>query len=261
MVQRPLGRTGLLAPPIGFGAFKIGRNVGVKYPRGYSLPDDDETDRLLSYVVRTGITYIDTAPAYGVSEERVGRFLKRHPVECVVSTKVGEEFEDGRSRYDFSADAVRASVDRSRRRLGRSTLDIVFVHAPRDDVAILQDTDVVQTLQSLKNSDAVRAIGHSATTPAGAELALAWADVLMVTYNMDDESYADVIRAARRAEIGVVVKKGLASGSLSPAEAIEFVLRNDAVDCLVIGGLCPEHIAENVRAASEQIERLDGRVA
>jgi aryl-alcohol dehydrogenase-like predicted oxidoreductase len=261
MVPRPLGRTGLLVSPIGFGAFKIGRNRGIKYSEGYSLPSDDETNRLLSFIARAGINYIDTAPAYGSSEERVGQFLMGSPVECVVSTKVGEQFEDGCSTYDFSADAVRASVERSRRRLGRSTLDLVFVHAHQDDVAILRDSDVVPTLRDLKQSGVLRAIGLSAKTVAGAELALEWADALMVEYNVDNRSFSDLIRRAHRAGIGLVVKKGLASGHLPPGEAVRFVLQNKAVDSLLISSLSPEHIAENVRSASDPGQQLDGRVA
>jgi aryl-alcohol dehydrogenase-like predicted oxidoreductase len=55
---------------------------------------------------------------------------------------------------------------------------------------------------------------------------------------------------ARAAGVGVVVKKGLASGHLSAQEAIRFVLENPAVSSLVIGGLSLDHIRENVRAAA-----------
>ena len=51
--------------PIGFGAFKIGRNEGIKYPQGYDLPDDARVERLLNEVLDLGINYVDTAPAYG----------------------------------------------------------------------------------------------------------------------------------------------------------------------------------------------------
>lgn len=252
MAPRPLGRTGLLVSPIGYGAFKIGRNRGIKYAQGYALPRADEAERLLSYVTDAGINYIDTAPAYGSSEERVGQFLKSHSGQCVVSTKVGEAFEDGRSTYDFSATAVRASVERSAQRLARPVLDVVFIHAHGDDVAILRDTEVIETLRDLKTLGAVRVIGFSGKTVAAAEMALEWADVLMVEYNLEDPSHVDVIRAADRAGIGVVVKKGLGSGRLPPQEAIQFVLQNPAVSSLLISSLCPAHIAEDVRLAEDQ---------
>ena len=42
MITRPLGRTGLEVSPLGFGAFKIGRNQGAKYERAYELPDQTQ---------------------------------------------------------------------------------------------------------------------------------------------------------------------------------------------------------------------------
>jgi aryl-alcohol dehydrogenase-like predicted oxidoreductase len=152
MVLRALGRSGLRVSPIGFGAFKIGRNRGIKYASAYELPDDAAAGRLLNGVLDLGVNYIDTAPAYGVSEERIGRFLAHRRAEFVISTKVGETFADGRAVYDFSGAAVRASVERSLRRLRIDVLDIVFVHAHADDAGILRETDVVATLRELKQT-------------------------------------------------------------------------------------------------------------
>ena len=45
--RRPLGRTGLAVSPIGFGAFKIGRNQKTKYPAAYDLPSESAVERLL----------------------------------------------------------------------------------------------------------------------------------------------------------------------------------------------------------------------
>ena len=75
MELRPLGTTGLAVSPIGFGAFKIGRNQKTKYAQHYDLPDQDTVDRLLHALLESGITLFDTAPAYGSSEERIGSFL------------------------------------------------------------------------------------------------------------------------------------------------------------------------------------------
>ena len=106
-----IGRAGLVVPPLGFGAFKIGRNQGVKYPNPYDLPDTAEVERLLNSVLDLGCTLIDTAPAYGVSESRIGQAIGHRRSEFVLSTKVGETFVDGQSRYDFSATSVKASLE------------------------------------------------------------------------------------------------------------------------------------------------------
>ncbi len=249
MVRRRLGSCGLAVSPIGFGAFKIGRNVGIKYAQSYDLPSDSAVDRLLNTVLDLGINYIDTAPAYGISEERIGRAISARRREFVLSTKVGETFEDGCSTYDFSEHGVRRSVARSRERLGSDELDIVLIHSDGNDLQILNETDVVPTLTALRDAGVIKAIGLSAKTVDGARAALAWADVLMVEYHVRDQSHGPVIAEAAEAGVGVVVKKGLASGELDPAEAVPFVLSTAGVASLVIGGLDIDHIQANIRLA------------
>jgi len=89
MVPQPLGKTGILVTPIGYGAFKIGRNEGIKYPQGYALPSEAEVGRLLNGVLDLGVNLIDTAPAYGLSEHRIGQAIGHRRREYVLSTKVG----------------------------------------------------------------------------------------------------------------------------------------------------------------------------
>jgi aryl-alcohol dehydrogenase-like predicted oxidoreductase len=250
MLPRPLGRTGLAISPLGFGAFKIGRNEQVKYANGYDLPDEAAVERLLNAVLDLGITFIDTAPAYGLSEERIGRALARRRHEFVLSTKVGETFENGRSTYDFSRDGIRASCERSLRRLRTDTLDVLLIHSDGNDLALQRETDAVTILRELKAAGRVRAIGLSGKMVAGAREALAWADVLMVEYHLEDRTHEDVIAEAADRGVGIIVKKGLASGRLPAAEALEFVLSNPNVSSVVVGGLSIEHLRQNVAVAA-----------
>lgn len=240
---------------IGFGAFKIGRNVGIKYAQGYDLPTDEESDRLLYAVVDDlGINYIDTAPAYGSSEERVGRVLGAR-TDVVISTKVGETFENSTSHFDFNDKAVRESLARSRRQLRRDALDLAFVHSQGNDLHVLRKTDVVATLLAAKERGEVRFIGFSGKTRAGAQAALEWADAIMVEYHLDDRSHEQAMAEAAKRGVGVIVKKGLASGRLPASEAIPFVLGNSAVASMVIGGLNLEHLRENAAFAIGDRER------
>ncbi|QOJ17994.1 MAG: aldo/keto reductase [Phycisphaeraceae bacterium] len=251
MDRRHLGNSGLSVSPIGFGAFKIGRNVGTKYAASYDLPDDAAAERLLHGVLDLGVNLIDTAPAYGLSEERIGRFLSRRRDEFVLSTKAGEEFspETG-SRYDFSRGAIEASVERSRFRLRADVLDLVFIHSDGRDREIIEHSGAVDALRALKDRGVIRAIGFSGKTVDGARLAIAWADAIMVTYHVNDRSHESVIAEAASRGVGVVVKKGLASGMLTPDRAIPFVLGNPAVHSMVVGGLNLNHLRDNCRAAT-----------
>lgn len=244
-----LKKCGLDITPIGFGAFKIGRNEQIKYPQGYSLPDEREVHALLHGVLDLGVRFIDTAPAYGLSEERIGKALAGRRAEFVLSTKTGENFEEGSSEYDYSAAGTRLSLARSLQRLRTDYLDMVFVHSNGRDEYIQRHTDVVETLLELKQQGMIRAIGFSGKQIEGARLAMNWADAIMVEYHIGDTSHDEVITEAARRGVGVIVKKGLASGHLAAPEAIRFVLGNPHVDSLVIGGLSLEHFRTNCRVA------------
>ncbi len=251
MVKRRLGRSAIEVSPIGFGSFKIGRNTGVKYPQAYELPDDDAVARLIDGLLDLGINYIDTAPAYGLSEERLGAVLSGRRSDVVLSTKVGETFENGRSTYDFSTEGIRASVQRSLQRLRTEMIDMVFIHSDGNDMRILAQTDAVPTLTALRDEGVIRAIGLSGKTVEGARAALSWSDVVMVEYNDRDRTHAGLIAEAAERGVGVVVKKGLASGRLPAEQSIRFVLGTAGVSSLVVGSLNLDHIKENVAVAAE----------
>jgi aryl-alcohol dehydrogenase-like predicted oxidoreductase len=235
--------------PVGFGAFKIGRNQKTKYQTTYELPDEREVAKLLNGVLDAGVTYIDTAPAYGLSEERIGLSISNRYDEFVLSTKVGETFDDGRSTYDFSADAVRNSIERSLQRLHTEVLDLVFVHSDGHDQVILNETDVVPTLLELRDQGKIKSVGFSGYTEHGFQASLDWADAIMVAYHLDDTSLTNVMADADHRGRIVIVKKGLDSGKLDPSRAIEFVLSNPHVTSLVIGGLNLDHLRANIRVA------------
>jgi aryl-alcohol dehydrogenase-like predicted oxidoreductase len=249
MTRRPLGKTGLGVSPISFGAFKIGRNQKIKYAEGYALPTDEEVGRLLNGVLDLGINLIDTAPAYGISEERIGAHISHRRGEYLLSSKVGETFEAGESRYDFSREGTMHSVHRSLRRLKTEVLDFVFIHSDGRDFFILEQTDVVGALEDLKQQGLIRHIGLSGKAPEAETVAMKWADALMVEYHPDERSHESVITEARERGVGVLVKKPLASGHITPEKAIPFLLENPGVSTLVIGGLNLEHIRHNVQIA------------
>jgi len=241
---------------LGFGSFKIGRNEGIKYPAAYPLPSESEVSTLLNGILDLGCNLIDTAPAYGLSEERIGRAIGHRRCEFLLSTKVGETFEALHSTYDYSEPAVRASVHRSLERLKTDHLDVVLIHSNGDDRRILTETDAVPVLQDLKAQGLIRSIGLSGKTVDGAQLALPWADVLMVEFNLADRSHADLIKTAARQGIAIFVKKGLGSGNFPARESIEFVLGQPGVTSLIVGGLSLSHFQDNWRVA---VDLADGR--
>ncbi|HEX2689575.1 MAG TPA: aldo/keto reductase, partial [Kofleriaceae bacterium] len=79
LAVRPFGRTGLRVPALGLGAGEIGA----------AELDEREVEALLRTAVELGVTLIDTARSYGLSEERIGRYLGPVRDQVVLSTKVG----------------------------------------------------------------------------------------------------------------------------------------------------------------------------
>ncbi|MCA9038320.1 MAG: aldo/keto reductase [Planctomycetaceae bacterium] len=237
--------------PLGFGAFKIGRNQKIKYPTAYDLPSETEAIQLLNAVLDLGIGYIDTAPAYGLSEERIGKGIAHRRSEYILSTKVGEQFINGESFYDFSAKSIHASLDQSLQRLKTDFLDIVLIHSPANDVEVLTQTDVVPVLQERKAKGDIGSIGLSGKTIEGAMLSLEWADLLMVEYHLEDRSHEPVIKEASKRSLPVVIKKGLSAGHLGPPEAIRFLFSNPYVSSLVVGSLNLEHLKQNLTLARQ----------
>lgn len=239
---------------IGLGTVKFGRNTGIKYPGGdgFALPSDHEIERMLDICLDHGVNFIDTAPAYGIAEERLGALMRHRRQKIFLSTKTGEEFDGQTSHYIFTAAHTRMSVERSLKRLNTDMLDCVLVHCNRDDVANLIETDVVPTLHDLKREGKIRFIGASTYSVAAGLMAVQYLDAVMVTYHAGDISQVAVIAAAAERGTAVLLKKALSSGH-TPAgqvgDAIRFALTPAGVTSVVIGSRSPDNMLKNIHFA------------
>lgn len=243
---RQLGSTNLKLSVLGLGTVKFGRNEGVKYPNAFNLPSEESLADLLFLARDLGINYIDTAPAYGESEARLGRLLAKHSDDFVVSTKVGEYFANGESHYDFTEETTIASVEKSLLRLGRDQLDIVFVHSNGDDDNIIQHTPVLEALQRLKEKGDIGAIGFSGKDAAASSLAIPLVDIFMVALNEDDQSQASLLMLCQQNNKGVVIKKALASGhAKNPDQALIFAATYAGVTSVIAGTISADHLKRN----------------
>jgi aryl-alcohol dehydrogenase-like predicted oxidoreductase len=246
MELRHLGSTGIDVSPLGLGTVKIGRNEQVKYPQGFEIPGDRAVSRLFELARELGINFIDTAPAYGSSEERLGRLLPNRN-DWVIMTKVGEIFENGKSRFDFSAGYTRKSVEDSLGKLRRDHVDIVLVHSDGNDMDIINNQGALEELRSLKQEGLIRAYGMSTKTVEGGTWVVEHADVVMATYNLETDAELPVIERAHALKKGVVVKKGLQSGHAVDVEkAFRHVLAQPGVSSMIVGTINPEHLRSNV---------------
>lgn len=246
--QRSLGQSGIVISCLGLGTVKFGRNHQVKYPEKFSLPSLKELEGILNKTSALGINFLDTAPAYGSSEERIGRVL-RDRSDWIICTKVGEEFANGQSSFNFSGRHAQKSVERSLKNLKTDYLDIVLVHSNGDDEAIIDNTDCLETLARLKEKGIIRAYGMSTKTIKGGIRAADLTDVVMVTLNPSNNEDMPVIKNAESKNKGVLVKKALNSGRLSEyslEKNLNFVLSTSGVTSIVVGTINQEHLATNV---------------
>ncbi len=255
MELRALGDSGIMVSPLGLGTVKIGRDQQVKYPAGFTIPDDKAVRELLALAWDLGINTLDTAPAYGNSEERLGQLLP-HKNDWVIVGKVGEIFENCESCFDFSAVHTRMSVERSLKRLGRDVIDVVLVHSDGDDMNIINNEEVCDTLQQLKREGLIRAVGMSTKTVEGGIWTVENMDVVMASYNPIHTEELPVLQRAVELNKGVVIKKGLQSGHADAAaggcgvdEALRFVLAQQAVHSVIVGTINPEHLKHNAAVA------------
>ncbi len=251
MELRTLGATGIRVSPLGLGTVKIGRDQQVKYPTGFTIPGDKAVRDLFALAWELGINTLDTAPAYGNSEERLGQLLP-HRNDWVIVGKVGEIFEHGESRFDFTAAYTRKSVERSLKRLQREVIDVVLVHSDGNDMDIIQNEEVCDALQDLKREGLIRAVGMSTKTVEGGIWCVENMDVVMATYNPLHTEELPVLERAAQLGKGILIKKGLQSGHADAAaggsgveQALRFVFEHP-VHSVVVGTINPEHLKQNV---------------
>jgi aryl-alcohol dehydrogenase-like predicted oxidoreductase len=204
-LYRDFGNTGLRVSVLGFGAGQLG---------AHALSDAD-AGIFLNTVVDMGITLIDTARGYGLSEERIGRHLKHRRHEIVLSTKVGYDIP---GYSDWTYDGVRVGIDHALHRLQTDVLDIVHLHScPR---ATLEDGGCVHALEKAVEAGKVRVAAYS-----GENEALDWAvdsgrfKSVEHSLNICDQRVIDGALARSAAKgFGVIAKRPVANAPWRYAE-------------------------------------------
>ncbi|GAA3161336.1 hypothetical protein GCM10020001_102060 [Nonomuraea salmonea] len=122
MQYRTLGRTGIKVSSYGLGALMFATSVG--------NPDPAESARVIHKALDAGINLIDTADAYGDSEEVVGGALKGRRDDVVLATKYGRPMGEDPNRQGASRRWIRTAVENSLRRLGTDHIDLYQLHVP-----------------------------------------------------------------------------------------------------------------------------------
>lgn len=158
MEMRRLGSLGPLVSSVGLGGMSLGGT--------YGPTNEDATMRLLSRAVELGVNHFDTADVYGMgqSEDLIGRFLRETRVRVVVATKASIRYvpATGERRIDNSPAHLKASLERSLKRLGRDHIEIFYLNR-REAERPIEDT--MEVLAQFKREGKIGAIGLSEVSP------------------------------------------------------------------------------------------------
>lgn len=212
MKYRTLGRTGIQISPFALGAMMFS---------SFGNSDQQEVDRMVGRALDAGINLVDTADAYGDSEEMVGRALKGRRDDVILASKFSRPIGDDPNHQGGSRRWIMTAVENSLRRLQTDHLDLYQMHRPDPS------TDIDETLSALTDlvrSGKVRAIGSS-DMPASEIVEAQWVAerrgferfrVEQPHYSLLDRGVErEVLPMAQKYGMGTVIWSPLASGMLT----------------------------------------------
>jgi aryl-alcohol dehydrogenase-like predicted oxidoreductase len=207
---RTLGHQGLEVSAIGLGCMGMSQSYGV--------PDDQESIATLHRALELGVTFLDTAEAYGpfTNEELLGRALRGRREQVVLATKFGFRFEGNQLvGTDSRPEHVREVAEASLRRLRTDRIDLLYQH--RLDPAVpIEDT--VGTMGRLVEEGKVRFLGLSEVGEATIRRAHAVYPIsaLQSEYSLWERNLErDIIPVLRELGIGLVAFSPLGRGFLT----------------------------------------------
>jgi aryl-alcohol dehydrogenase-like predicted oxidoreductase len=207
---RPLGRQGLEVSALGLGCMGMSQSYGV--------PDDAESVATLHRAIELGVTFLDTAEAYGpfTNEVLLGRALRGRRDQVVLATKFGFRLEGTRlTGTDSRPGHIREVVEASLRRLETDRIDLLYQHRLDPTVPI---EDVVGAMADLVGEGKARFLGLSEVGEATIRRAHAVHPISAVQseYSLWERNLeGDVIPVLRELGIGLVAFSPLGRGFLT----------------------------------------------
>jgi aryl-alcohol dehydrogenase-like predicted oxidoreductase len=194
--NQKFGDTGLNVSMLGLGAGQIGT----------AEVSETAASDVLNGALDLGVTLIDTAASYGLSEERIGRHLGHRRDEFVLSTKGGQAVD---GFPDWSTGSLRASIEQSLRRTRSERIDVYLLHSC--PVEVLQRGDLQDTLDQAVAAGKIRVAGYS-----GDNEHLAFAvdsgrfAAIETSVNIADQwNFRHVV--GHRPDLGVIAKRPIAN--------------------------------------------------
>ena len=275
MDHRTLGRTGLAVTQLGYGS------MGLRGPRtwGVRVVSDQDAERFLNAVLDAGINFIDTSPDYGVSEERIGRYIGSRRDEFYLATKCGCVYTQREDHLEldhvWKPDVIRRNLETSLQRLRTESVDLLQFHG--GDAETLQREGLIDVMTKFRDQGLVRHIGVSSSLPnLSALIDLGLFDTFQIPYSCLAPQHHELICRAAESGAGIILRGGIAQGGpdaeiqrpalneiwvkanldelcsdgMTRAELIlRDTLSHPHCQTAIIGTCNLDHLAENVAAA------------
>ncbi len=257
MQKRELGNSGISVSAVGFGAWGIGGGWG-------DTADADSVEALNTAIDR-GVTFIDTAYAYGDgrSERLIGDVVRARSEDIVIATKVPPANGEWPAASSTTADVAMppghlvSCTEESLRRLGMDSVDLQQIHVWND--RWLTEGSWLDEVADLKSRGLIRAFGVSINdhSPDSALEAVASGliDSVQVIYNIFDQAPQDrLLPACLEHGVGVIVRVALDEGGLTGTVTADSTFAADDWRSSYFRDDRPAQVAEHVDAILADLE-------
>ncbi len=265
MEYRPLGRTGIEVSEIGYGAWGIGGTQ-------WGGADDDESISALNHAIDRGLTFIDTALAYGDgrSERLVGKVVGSRPETIHVATKVPPKNgiwpapDEARIEDVYPAEHLRDCAESSLRNLALDTIDLLQLHVWNDSWA--DQGDWREAVEGLRSAGSIRFFGVSINDHQPANslrlIESGAADTVQVIYNVFDQSPEDeLFPACREHGVGVIARVPLDEGGLTGTLRPDTEFAEDDHRSHYFRGDRPREVHDRVTAITSDLDIAEEDIA
>jgi len=239
MIKKILGRTGLEVTQLGYGS------MGIRGPRtwGVRVVTEEGAEAFLNSVLDAGINFIDTSPDYGISEERIGRYISARRSEFYLATKCGCVYTQHTDHLEidhvWKKDVISRNLETSLERLQTDHVDILQFHGV--DAETLQREGLIDVLMDFRDQGMIRFIGASSAIPHLAALIdLDVFDTFQIPYSCLAPLHHDLMTAAAESGAGIIIRGGMAQGG-PDAEiqrpALNDIWRQASLDEVLLPGM------------------------
>ena len=209
--RRQLGNTGMQVTQLGYGS------MGLRGPNswGVRVVDDDDSDKFLNLVLDSGINFIDTAPDYGVSEERIGRAIGSRRSEYYLATKCGCDYIQHEDHIEvihtWTRDVLQRNIETSLDRLQTDSIDLLQFHG--GDAETLEREGLIQMLVDFRSQGLIGHLGSSSSLPhLPGMIALGVFETFQIPYSCLAPGHHDWITRAAETGAGIIIRGGIAHG-------------------------------------------------